>query len=71
MKIERVGEEIRISFTGDGFLYNMVRIMAGTLVEVGLGLRDPDSVKDLFGEKREKAGRLMPAQGLCLMEVVY
>ena len=71
VKIERVGEEIRISFTGDGFLYNMVRIMAGTLVEVGLGLRDPDSVKDLFGEKREKAGRLMPAQGLCLMEVVY
>lgn len=71
VKIERVGEEIRISFTGDGFLYNMVRIMAGTLVEVGLGLRDPDSVKDLFGGKREKAGRLMPAQGLCLMEVVY
>jgi tRNA pseudouridine(38-40) synthase len=59
------------SFTGNGFLYNMVRIMVGTLVEVGMGLRTPESVSALFGASRAEAGRLMSAQGLCLMEVTY
>ena len=66
-----VGEEIRITVTGNGFLYNMVRIMVGTLIEVGLGQREPDSIPALFGEKRESAGYLVPAHGLCLMEVTY
>ena len=69
--ITRVGEEIRFDVTGNGFLYNMVRIMVGTLVEVGLGQRDADSISALFGENRASAGVLMSAQGLCLMEVTY
>lgn len=69
--IEENGGEIRMTFCGDGFLYNMVRIMTGTLVEVGLGLRSPEEIEQLFSEKREKAGRLMQPQGLCLMEVEY
>lgn len=63
--------EIRITFTGDGFLYNMVRIMTGTLVEVGLGRRKPEEIPELFSMRREMTGRLMPPQGLCLMEVTY
>jgi len=69
--IEKVGEEIRISFTGNGFLYNMVRIMVGTLVEVGLHERPSESIPALFGAKRSDAGKLMNAKGLCLMEVEY
>ena len=69
--IERTGEEIHFAVTGNGFLYNMVRIMVGTLLEVGRQERSADSIPLLFGEKREKAGPLVPAQGLCLMEVDY
>lgn len=69
--ITRCGEEIRIAFTGDGFLYNMVRILVGTLVEVGRGQRTPKSMQQLFGAKRSEAGFLAPAQGLCLEEVFY
>ena len=71
IEIQRKGEELQLDFTGNGFLYNMVRIMVGTLVEVGMGLRTPESVADLFGASRAGAGRLMAAQGLCLMEVTY
>ena len=71
LDICRKGEEIRITVTGDGFLYNMVRIIVGTLIEVGLGTRKTDSIPALFGAKREEAGYLVPAQGLCLMEVTY
>lgn len=71
LRIYRHGEEIRFDVTGNGFLYNMVRILVGTLVEVGLHQREADSIPDLFGGQRPDAGRLMPAQGLCLMEVVY
>lgn len=69
--VERDGEEVTLTFTADGFLYNMVRILVGTLLEVGLHKRDVDSLSDLFGAKREEAGYLVPAQGLCLMEVNY
>ena len=69
--IMREGEEVILTFTGNGFLYNMVRIMVGTLVEVGMGQREIDSIPKLFGAKREEAGYLVPAQGLCLMEVEY
>ena len=69
--ISREGEELIMSFTADGFLYNMVRIMVGTLVEVGLGKRSAETIPALFGAKREEAGALVPAQGLCLMEVNY
>ena len=69
--IDRMGEEIRISFTGNGFIHNQVRIMVGTLIEVGRGERSVDSIPTLFGGKRSDAGFLAPAQGLCLMEVTY
>ena len=69
--IERTGEELVMTFTGDGFLYNMVRIMVGTLLEVGQNKRDAADIPKLFGGKREDAGYLVPAQGLCLMEVTY
>ena len=71
VKLERVGEELHIFFTGNGFIHNQVRIMVGTLIEVGRGERNPDSIPALFGSKRSKAGFLAPAQGLCLMEVTY
>ena len=71
LTVERVGEEIRITVTGNGFLQNMVRIMVGTLLEVGRGERDADSIPALFGGKRSDAGFLAPAQGLCLQEVDY
>lgn len=71
ISITREGEELRMDFTGNGFLYNMVRIMVGTLVEVGLHSRSVESIPALFGAARQEAGVLMPAQGLCLMEVTY
>jgi len=71
LDIRREGEELIFIVTGNGFLYNMVRIMVGTLIEVGMGQRDPDSISQLFGAKREAAGYLVPAQGLCLTEVTY
>jgi len=69
--IQTVGEELHISFTGNGFLHNMVRILVGTLIEVGRGERTAESLVQLFGSKRAEAGFLAPPQGLCLMEVFY
>ena len=69
--VERMGEEIRFTVTGNGFLHNMVRILVGTLVEVGRGERTAESIPALFGAKREEAGFLAPGKGLCLMEVRY
>lgn len=71
IEIVRIGEEIQISVTGNGFLHNMMRILVGTLVEVGMGEREVDTIPELFGAKREKAGFLAPGEGLCLMEVMY
>ena len=64
-------QEIVFQVTGNGFLHHMVRIMVGTLLEVGRGVRKPDSIADLFGANRADAGELVPACGLCLMEVTY
>ena len=69
--ITRHDEELWMEFTGNGFLHNMVRILVGTLVEVGRGERSVESIPELFGGKRAEAGFLAPAQGLCLMEVMY
>lgn len=71
IRIERVGDEVQIFFTGNGFIHNQVRIMVGTLVEAGRGERRAESMDALFGGKRSEAGFLAPAQGLCLMEVSY
>jgi len=71
IEIDRQGNELQIRVTENGFLHSMVRIIVGTLIEVGRGVRPADSILTLFGAKREKAGFLAPAQGLCLMEVEY
>ena len=69
--IRKTGQEVQISVTGNGFLHNMVRILVGTLVEVGRGERSAESLPELFGARREQAGFLAPPQGLCLEEVRY
>lgn len=71
-EVLRCGEELRFSVTGDGFLYNMVRIMVGTLLSVGRGEMTADAVENIFdGRVRAAAGETVPARGLCLMEVQY
>lgn len=70
--ISNEGEYIQIDVKGSGFLRNMVRIMVGTLVEVGRGKTRPDEVPGFFGGEMETtAGMTAPPQGLCLMEVYY
>ena len=72
IEIRREGEEVRLSFTGNGFLYNMVRILTGTLLEVGTGQRSEESVRAaLESLEREQAGFTAPAQGLTLWDVRY
>ncbi len=71
LDVERMGPEVVITARGNGFLQGMVRILAGTLLEVGRCERNADSIPMLFGGKRCDAGFLAPAQGLCLMEVSY
>ena len=63
---------ISLKFVGNGFLYKMVRNIVGTLVEVGLGKRKPEDIKQILRAKdRRKAGRCAPGQGLCLVKVDY
>ena len=70
--ISRTGDELRFDFSADGFLHHMVRILTGTLLEVGRGNRTPESVTELLaGGPRSAAGFTVPAKGLCLMEVQY
>lgn len=66
------GDLLTFTFTGNGFLYHMIRILVGTLLEVGRGERDETSIPALIASKdREKAGPLMPGKGLVLEEVFY
>lgn len=70
--IEAAEGELHIEITGDGFLYNMVRIIAGTLVEAGLGKRQPDEISRMIEScDRKNAGHTAPPQGLYLMEIYY
>lgn len=72
VRIEQEGSMIRIYFTGNGFLYHMVRILAGTLVEVGMGLKKPEDVEQMLASgSRADTGRLMPPEGLTLLCVEY
>ena len=69
---EKENDRIWIELTGNGFLYNMVRIIAGTLVEVGMGNMEPKEISNIIEEKkREKAGKTLPPQGLYLVKVEY
>ena len=70
--IEKENEKIYIELTGNGFLYNMVRIIAGTLVEAGLEKIEPEDIKEIIkSKKRENAGKTLPPQGLYLLKVEY
>ena len=70
--ISREGEMFTIDVTGEGFLKNMVRIMAGTLVDIGRGRFEPDHIDMLLrNPERKKAGVTAPACGLCLIRVTY
>ena len=70
--VEVCGSDLTLVYRGDGFLYNMVRILTGTLLEVGLGQRTPESMVDILEAKeRTAAGKTAPAQGLVLQEVYY
>ncbi len=72
IEIVRRGDYVTLSFHGNGFLRNMVRILTGTLVDVGLGKIEPGRVREILEEKnRLLASETAPAQGLCLMEVDY
>ena len=70
--ITREGPELRLRFTGDGFLYHMVRILTGTLVEVGLHQREAREMPAILASRdRSRAGFTAPAKGLILWEVRY
>ena len=70
--VERLGDEVRLTFSGDGFLYHMVRILTGTLLEVGLGQRDADTMPAILAARdRSAAGATAPARGLILWETRY
>lgn len=72
IRIEESGSYIRFYYHGNGFLQNMVRIMTGTLLEVGFGKREPEDVAAIMeAGDRKMAGYTAPAQGLCLMKVDY
>lgn len=73
-RLDVIEEEdyIEIEVEGDGFLYNMVRIMVGTLVEIGSGKRHDDTIDEVFKTRdRNLAGFTVPAKGLCLIDVAY
>jgi tRNA pseudouridine38-40 synthase len=70
--LEREDGRILIELTGNGFLYNMVRIISGTLVDVGLGKINPEDISKIIKEeKRENAGKTLPPYGLFLVKVEY
>lgn len=72
ISIHREGDMLKFIFIGDGFLYNMVRIIMGTLLEVGTGSMEPEYIDEIFKSKaRSDAGITVPAQGLFLEEVYY
>ena len=72
IELRREEDELRLFFTGDGFLYNMVRILAGTLTEVGEGKRAPEEMTAILASlDRQQAGPTAPARGLFLWDVRY
>jgi tRNA pseudouridine38-40 synthase len=70
--VAQEGNRISIEIEGNGFLYNMVRAIAGTLIEVGGGRKKPEWVRDVIAARdRCAAGPTLPAKGLCLVEIKY
>lgn len=72
VNVTKEDDMVRIRITGNGFLYNMVRIIAGTLMQVGTGLMEPEQVKEILEARdRSKAGPTAVAKGLTLVEIRY
>lgn len=72
VSLEREDKIVKFEIAGDGFLYNMVRIIVGTLMEVGIGKIRADEIPQIIeSRKRKRAGRTAPAEGLYLVEVYY
>lgn len=72
LQVQKDGDLITIRITGNGFLYNMVRIIAGTLMKVGSGEWEPEYVKEILdAHDRRLAGPTAPAKGLTLMEILF
>lgn len=72
VSVKQLDREIQISYTGNGFLHNMVRILTGTLVEIGRGTMEPEDILTVYQTKdRKKAGITAPPQGLFLVNVTY
>lgn len=72
VKIRETEDSIYLRFRGNGFLYNMVRILTGTLVEIGAGVREPENIQEILEKgSRPLAGGTAPAQGLTLLAVKY
>ena len=72
LDVIREGDMIRIRVTGNGFLYNMVRILAGTLINVGFGVTDPAEIPGIIEARdRQAAGPTAPARGLTLIKMEY
>lgn len=70
--IKQDGDHINIELTGNGFLYNMVRIISGTLLDVGLGKIKPEEIPEIINSAdRIRAGKTLPSHGLFLVEVIY
>ena len=71
-EVYKEGDRVFIELTGNGFLYNMVRIIAGTLVDVGIGKIEPEEIPEIIKmKKRENAGKTLPPNGLYLLKVMY
>ncbi len=72
INIEEKDDEIRFSYTGNGFLFHMLRIVTGTLLEIGEGRRGAESIGEILqSRERAKAGEMAPAKGLTLVSVKY
>lgn len=72
ISIEQKDGILQFTFTGNGFLFHMVRILMGTLLEIGIHKKKPEEIPDIIASKnRENAGFLVPAKGLTLEEVFY
>ena len=72
VEVERFGDMVTIRISGEGFLYNMVRIIAGTLIEIGNGQYPPERMQEILDARdREWAGPTAPAKGLTLLGIQY
>lgn len=68
----QAGDVLTLTYTGNGFLYNMVRILTGTLIEIGSGKREPEEMANIIAARnRSAAGKTAPPQGLYLQQVYY